>query len=154
MTDLDQLSAAATHDTTKEGVEREVCNPIIAYVSDGRGMPEWRLAKIIDVSRALVAEIKRLNDWADGFSDVQQKERKLAEARIAEMVTLAAHEAAIEAAVLKERERCAAYCESTEMGISPKSGGEYTPCSSTCFQEKSGTHPGMGYARAIREATP
>tara|TARA_R110000744_G_C18928995_1_gene512881 strand:+ start:297 stop:536 length:240 start_codon:yes stop_codon:yes gene_type:complete len=73
------------HDITKEGVEREVCNPIIAYVADGRGMPEWRLVKIIDVSRALVAEIERLNAWADGMSDKVQQERIAAEARISEL---------------------------------------------------------------------
>ena len=73
------------HDITKEGVEREVCNPIIAYVADGRGMPEWRLAKIIDVSRALVAEVERLNIWADGMSDKVQQERAAAEARINEL---------------------------------------------------------------------
>jgi hypothetical protein len=44
----------------------------------------------------------------------------------------------------------AAYCESVEMGISPKAGGSYVPHKSICFETGCGTHAGMGYATALR----
>lgn len=37
-----------------------------------------------DIGQA-IAEIERLNQWADGFSDAQLKERRLCEARIQEL---------------------------------------------------------------------
>lgn len=47
-------------DTTPEAVERNICNPIISHVHDGRGLSEKRCGKIIDTARALVAENERL----------------------------------------------------------------------------------------------
>ncbi len=47
-------------DTTPEAVERNICNPIISHVHDGRGLSEKRCGEIIDTARALVAENERL----------------------------------------------------------------------------------------------
>ena len=43
-------------DTSREAVERNICNPIINHVHDGRMLSEQTLAGIIDTSRALLAE--------------------------------------------------------------------------------------------------
>lgn len=53
-----------------------------------------------DIHQAALDEVSRLNKWADSFSDAQQKERRLAEARIKELeATIAeAHKSGIKAA--------------------------------------------------------
>ena len=47
-------------------------------------------------------------------------------------------------------EMAARFCERNEMGISTKAGGKYTPGHSVAFELGQGTHPGMGYASALR----
>lgn len=48
-------------DTSKKAVERDVCQPIISYVSDGRMISEDKLAGIIDIARTLQVERDRLS---------------------------------------------------------------------------------------------
>lgn len=48
-------------DTSKQAVERDVCQPIINYVHDGRGMSEGTLSGIIDIARTLRVERDKLS---------------------------------------------------------------------------------------------
>lgn len=69
--------------------------------------PNVALARVVNTVRQslaeiieeLMAEIGRLNKWADGFSDAQLKERQLCEERMHEVQR-------------EERERCAKLAES------------------------------------------
>ena len=59
-------------------------------------------------------------------------------------------ELAYELGIKAGLEMAAKYCESHEMGISTRAGGKYTPGHSVAFEMGQGTHPGMGYAEALR----
>ena len=43
-------------DTSKKTVEQKICNPIIDYVADGRGISGAGYAEIIEMARTLVKE--------------------------------------------------------------------------------------------------
>ncbi len=64
-------------DTSAEGVENEICTPIIAYVASGRMLSEYRLVKIIDTARALAAERDALRkDVAEARNAALEELRK------------------------------------------------------------------------------
>lgn len=48
-------------------------------------VPNTVRQSLAEVIEELQAEIARLNEWADGFSDAQLKERRLCEERIQEL---------------------------------------------------------------------
>ena len=43
-------------DTSKKTVEQKICNPIIDYVADGRGISGSQYGEMIDMVRTLVKE--------------------------------------------------------------------------------------------------
>jgi hypothetical protein len=43
-------------DTSKKTVEQKICNPIINYVADGRGISGSGYGEIIDIARELVRQ--------------------------------------------------------------------------------------------------
>ena len=60
-----------------------------------------------------------------------------------------------DALVAAERERCALLCENTEMGVPMKSSAADCANYASMKRDKNaaGTHPGMGYAAAIRKGS-